>query len=500
MGKTYTSIILNLALGLWLIASLSSCGSDRPSGQTVAVNLSLIVDARQAQDYSISSRLVAWFNRWLPSANHAWAQSVDEIASIQVQITGPGISTPASTTVPVSNPSSGQEIPVSVQAPVGANRTIAASAYNAASPPRKIFGGTLPGVTLAPGAPVNLEIVLVRLFTVIVEKQGSGSGTVTSDPVGIDCGGTCSGEFEQETTVSLNAAGAPGSAFAGWGGACSGTAACTVTNNATVSARFIVPAATNHLHVDKGGTGTGTITSAPSGISCGSTCDADFESGTIVTLTAVPAETSTFTNWSGGGCSGGAPSCAVVLNANQSVTAIFTAIVPVPMSTLTVEKNGLGSGTVTSAPSGISCGNTCTARFPTGNSVTLTATPASNSTFIGWSGACSGAGSCTVPMNSDQTVSAQFDRLPDPVTLTVDKSGLGNGTVTSDPPGITCGQVCETTFERNTVVTLTAVPNDFSLFNEWRGGDCTGNGTCRITMDNNKKVQANFNLNIIIGN
>ncbi len=493
------SAVFQLGLALLLLASVSACGSDSSNGQTVAVNLSLIVDAQQAQNSSISSRLVAWIYRWVPSAHPAWAQSVDEIANIQVQITGPGISSPATASVPVSNPSSGQEIPVSIQAPVGANRTIVVSAFNADSPPQKIFGGTLAGVMLTPGAPVNLEIVLVRLFTVIVEKQGSGSGTVTSSPVGIDCGVTCSGQFEMGTTVSLNAAAAAGSAFAGWGGDCSGSGACTVTGNAAVTTRFIVPAATNHLHVDRAGTGTGTVSSVPSGISCGSSCDADFESGTTVTVTAMPSDGSTFTNWTGGGCSGGAPSCTVVMNVNQSVTAIFTAVVAVPMSTLTVEKTGSGSGTVASAPSGINCGSTCSATFPTSNSVTLVPTAAAGSTFVRWTGACSGTGSCTLTMSNDQVVSAQFDLVPEMVTLTVNKSGRGDGTVTSNPGGIDCGQVCVATFLKDTQVTLTAVPNVLSVFNEWRGSDCNGNGTCTITMDSDKSVQAHFNFILNLG-
>ena len=122
---------------LVLIAVLAACGSDSSNGQTVAVNLSLIVDGRQAQHHPPISRLFAWIERWFPGTTPAWAQSVTEIASIQVQITGPGIPTPASTTVAVSNPTSGQEIPVSIQAPVGPNRTITVSAFNAASPPLK---------------------------------------------------------------------------------------------------------------------------------------------------------------------------------------------------------------------------------------------------------------------------------------------------------------------------------------------------------------------------
>jgi endoglucanase len=67
-------------------------------------------------------------------------------------------------------------------------------------------------------------------------------------------------------------------------------------------------------------------------------------------------------------------------------------------------------------------------------------------------------------MNSDQMVTAQFDLAPDLVTLTVSTSGRGGGRVTSLPIGISCGDICQATFPRNTVVTLAAAPDDFSAF------------------------------------
>ena len=155
------------------------------------------------------------------------------------------MSIPASTTISISNPSSGAVIPVRIQVPTGPNRTIVVSAFNAATPRRKIFGGTLSGIRLTPGPPVDLEVVLVPVFTVTLQKDGIGSGTISSTPLGIDCGITCSGDFDQGTRVSFNAAPAPGSVFVGWsGGACSGAVpACTVviTANQTVTATFTIP-------------------------------------------------------------------------------------------------------------------------------------------------------------------------------------------------------------------------------------------------------------------
>src|SRR4029078_5863576 len=74
-----------------------------------------------------------------------------------------------------------------------------------------------------------------------VSRSGTGSGTVTSSPGGINCGGTCSSSFAYNTAVTLSASAAPGSTFAGWSGeGCSGTGTCQVTMTQTrnVTAQF----------------------------------------------------------------------------------------------------------------------------------------------------------------------------------------------------------------------------------------------------------------------
>ena len=75
------------------------------------------------------------------------------------------------------------------------------------------------------------------------------------------------------------------------------------------------------LTVSRAGSGTGTVTSAPSGINCGSTCSASYSSGASVTLTAAAAGGSTFAGWSGA-CTG-AGTCTVSMTAARSVTATF---------------------------------------------------------------------------------------------------------------------------------------------------------------------------------
>ena len=127
------------------------------------------------------------------------------------------------------------------------------------------------------------------------------------------------------------------------------------------------------LTVTKAGAGSGTVTSSPSGINCGSICSANYSSGTSVTLTAATASGSTFGGWSGA-CTG-TGTCTVSMTAARSVTATFNSTAAT--FSLSITKMGAGTGTVTSSPVGINCGGTCTANFANGTSVTLSAAPGS---------------------------------------------------------------------------------------------------------------------------
>lgn len=88
------------------------------------------------------------------------------------------------------------------------------------------------------------------------------------------------------------------------------------------------------------------------------------------------------------------------VTANHTIAATFAAVTN-SSYTLTITKAGTGTGTVTTNPTGTS--------FPAGTVVTLTAAPASGSSFTGWSGACSGSSqTCQVTMNSNASVTATF--------------------------------------------------------------------------------------------
>jgi Ca2+-binding RTX toxin-like protein len=91
--------------------------------------------------------------------------------------------------------------------------------------------------------------------------------------------------------------------------------------------------------------------------------------------------------------------------------------------TLTVTTSGSGSGRVTGPD--IDCGPDCTETYTHGTVVVLNATAASGSSFTGWTGACSGTGSCTVTMSAAKAVTAMFvDTAPPDTAVTSGPSGL----------------------------------------------------------------------------
>lgn len=147
--------------------------------------------------------------------------------------------------------------------------------------------------------------------------------------------------------------------------------------------------------------GSGTVTSSPLGISCPGDCVESYGTGTVVILTPSAASGWSFSGWSGD------PDCTdgqVTINADKSCTALF-----VRRFTLTVNKTGTGSGTVTGA--GINCGTDCTESYNSGAIVNLSAIPASGSNFAGWSGDVD----CVdgqVTMNANKTCVATFQSVP----------------------------------------------------------------------------------------
>jgi hypothetical protein len=267
------------------------------------------------------------------------------------------------------------------------------------------------------------------------EKITSSDGKISCSSTGV---GDCSAEFEAFALVTLTAS--PADAFSGWSGvtpgdpgqhsACleAGTSpTCTLflSGNDVVGAKFkdatedpevVPPRQKVRLRVVIDAKSGGTVTSSRSrlseNINCGSVCSARFEQGENPTLTAQATTAgSRFIGWRGGSpyCTTNAH-CRYPVFRTTSIKALFTAPPP-PDKTLTLTKAGSGTGTVTSSPAGISCGSTCAHAFKHGTTVTLTAVASARSRFAGWSGECSGTGSCTLTMSANRSVAATFKVL-----------------------------------------------------------------------------------------
>ncbi len=261
------------------------------------------------------------------------------------------------------------------------------------------------------------------------------------------------------------------------------------------------------LNLTINGTGFGSVTSSPAGIDCpATTCSNHFIEGTQVILTPTPQPGSRFVGWNGfAGCSGTGP-CTVTMKQAQSVTATFNTIYQ-----LSVSETGSGAGTVTASPDPqgfgegpqfdkINCPTNCSTYYDAGTVVTLTETPANNpstgSVFGGWGGdgaSCGTATTCPVTMSQARSVTANFIQT---WQLTVNTSGSGGGTVSSNPTGITCPSTCQASFQSGTPVTLTATPNGTSVFGGWSGGGCSGTSTCQVPMTADTTVTATFKPNV----
>ncbi|MDO8947551.1 MAG: choice-of-anchor Q domain-containing protein, partial [Desulfocapsaceae bacterium] len=342
----------------------------------------------------------------------------------------------------------------------------------------------------------------LNTYLLSVTKDGTGSGSVASSPVGIDCGSDCSQVYDYNTLLTLSATPESGSTFAGWSGACTGTEDCDVTVDQirSVTATFTLNQYT--VTANAAGTGSGTVASDAGSISFtypaqNSGISSTLDHGSTITLTATAGTGSTVT-WSGCAATGGTETAATCsfssLDSAKTVTATFT----LNQYTVTANAAGNGSGTVASDTGGISFtypaeSSGISSLLDHGSAITLTATAKTGST-VAWSGCTTTGGTTTAAtcsftsLDSAKTVTATFTLDTYSLSILLE----GNGTVTSDPTGIDCGLDCDETYDYNTEVTLTATADAKSTFKGWSGA-CSGTeDTCVITVDQALSVGARF--------
>ena len=260
-------------------------------------------------------------------------------------------------------------------------------------------------------------------------------GRITSQPEGIDCGTDCEGRYNEDTEVLLTAIPETGFGFKGWQGSrCTGTEDCTVImgDERSVTAVFT---SKYKLEITKNGSGDGRVWSTPAGIDCGADCSQDYFKDTSVALSALPDDDSEFTGWSGSGCSG-VGNCIVEIDVARTVTANFKNKNDSKQQyTITVVKEGSGSGEVISAPAGIQCGYNCNRIFDEDTEITLTTKFSDGSLFTGWNSPdCSGTDDCKFKLNNNTTVIASFraDQDFDGISDEEESKGPNNGDGNND--------------------------------------------------------------------
>jgi len=293
------------------------------------------------------------------------------------------------------------------------------------------------------GDEVTFNTALQTEYTLTINTIGSG--TVTKNPD--------QATYHDGVVVTLTATPAANWNFTGWSGDASGTAnpvMITINGNKNVTATFMQNEYT--LTVTSA---HGTVTKNPD--------QATYHNGDVVTLGMTTTEPGwTFTGWTPA-----LTNNTVTISANTSVTANFTQ----NEYNLSIAISPSGSGTVTKNPDQVT--------YHYGDVVTLTATPAADWNFTGWSGDASGtANPVTITMNGNKNVTATF--MQNEYTLSIAISPSGSGTVVISPN--------QTTYHYGDVVTLTATPAAGWHFVSWSANAAGGN----VTILSNTSVTATF--------
>jgi hypothetical protein len=374
-----------------------------------------------------------------------------------------------------------------------------------------------------------------------VSLAGSGSGEVkevTAFSIGeppIACEPTCESTTEFEYWA-LAAIPAEGSTFAGWSfkaggpyflceggeeeeefvkelkeffpeefgkaeGACFASSATSVELTATFTAPEPKgPPLT--LNVEEG---EGTVVSNPAGLSCtkaapGSCTTEEVEAGPV-TLTASPAPGYLFKSWKGCSSTNGRQCSITLAEPGATVGVKF-------VKALSLEgTKSISNGILNTSPGGVNCGFGClssSALYKEG-SVTVKTKPAKHFHFVEFDNGTGSASSCTGSKEATCTFTLSSNSSIEEVyaedaknTLSLSKTGGGQGSVKSKPTAINCGYTCsaaEAEFFANEEVPITVVLNKGTTSVTWTtsAGTCTGNTlTCTVPMSSAKTLVAKF--------
>jgi uncharacterized repeat protein (TIGR02543 family) len=271
----------------------------------------------------------------------------------------------------------------------------------------------------------------------------TGEGTAAKNPN--------QATYPHGSVVQLTGTPNAGHSFSSWAGDASGSTNplnVTMNGNKNITARFT-------LAINTAVTGTGTVTKSPN--------QTAYAPGTAVTVTANAGSGFTFNGWTGDTTAATNPLNIVVTSVSRNLTANF-------INVYTLDLTVIGNGTLAKNPN--------LANYTFGAAVTVTATPNSGQTFIGWAGDTSGtANPLNVVITRNRNIIGLF-------TYSLTTNTVGNGTVSRNPNAAN--------YAPGTQVTLTANAATNNHFVSWSGDTTATSNPLVLPITGNRTVTANF--------
>jgi uncharacterized protein (TIGR02145 family)/uncharacterized repeat protein (TIGR02543 family) len=333
----------------------------------------------------------------------------------------------------------------------------------------RLCGGSeySPSTEFCDGSEVKLKPPELYTYTVAYNGNGNTDGSAPTDP---------SSPYLSGLTVIVLGPGTltkAGSAFSAWNTRADGGGASykedtsfAITANTVLFAQW-APAYT--ISITANPAAGGTVSRSPD--------KTNYASGETVRVTATPGTGYVFKNWTGASTTSENP-LTITMDGNKTLVAVFDKPSQGGTSyTLTTGVEPANSGSVSLNPDNTS--------YASGTQVTATAQPASGYAFKNWKGASTAtANPVTVTMNGTKTLTAVFEKLAAPCTLTTGVTPTGGGSVTRSPEN--------EVYAPGTQVTVTAIPGKCHEFNSWTGASLSPNNPLKITLDGSKTLIAKF--------
>ena len=328
-------------------------------------------------------------------------------------------------------------------------------------------------------------------YTLVVSASAGGSVAVAlgAEPAEtVAAGSSRSFTATVETAAALAAAPAAGYRFAGWTGACAGSAAAcelsagALTADAAAAARFELVPYTLVVSASAGGSVAVAIGAEPAEtVAAGSSRSFDVDVETAAALAAAPAAGYRFAGWTGA-CAGSAAACELSAGAFIADAAAAASFEPVPY-TLVVSASAGGSVAValgTEPAETVAAGSSRSFDVDVGTAAALAAAPAAGWRFAGWTGACAGsAAACELSagsLSADAVAAASFEAVTRTLTVRAARGG-SVGVVIRHASDTTVAAGSSRAFAVSvaTLEALEAVPAERYRFARWTGA-CAGAG------------------------